>query len=50
MGRELTITFEQVAAVADTMKTNGIKPTSRSVRERLGNTGSMGTVNKFLAR
>ena len=50
MGRESTITFEQVAAVADSMKTDGVKPTSRSVRERLGNTGSMGTINKLLGR
>lgn len=50
MGRESTITFEQVAAVADAMKTDGAKPTSRAVRERLGNTGSMGTINKLLGR
>ncbi len=50
MGREATITFEQVAAVADAMKTGGVKPTSRAVRERLGNTGSMGTINKLLGR
>lgn len=50
MGRESTITFEQVAAVADAMKIEGVKPTSRAVRERLGNTGSMGTINKLLQR
>lgn len=50
MGREAHITFEQVAAVADSMKTEGTKPTSRAVRERLGNTGSMGTINKLLGR
>lgn len=50
MGREATITFEQVAAVADAMKVDGVKPTSRAVRERLGNTGSMGTINKLLGR
>ena len=50
MGRESTITYEQVAAVADAMKIDGIKPTSRAVRERLGNTGSMGTINKLLGR
>ena len=49
MGREASITYEQVAAVADAMKAAGAKPTSRSVRERLGNVGSMGTVNKLLA-
>jgi chromosome segregation ATPase len=50
MGRESTITFEQITAVADAMKTEGVKPTSRAVRERLGNTGSMGTINKLLGR
>lgn len=50
MGREANITFEQVAAVADAMKVEGTKPTSRAVRERLGNTGSMGTINKLLGR
>lgn len=48
MGREATITYEQVAAAADAMKITGSKPTSRSIRERLGNTGSMGTINKHL--
>lgn len=50
MGRESAITYEHIAAIADMMKLEGLKPTSRSVRERLGNTGSMGTVNKLLAR
>ncbi|SDR62522.1 DNA-binding protein [Paraburkholderia tuberum] len=48
MGREATITAEQVNAIVDAMKIEGIKPTSRAVRERLGNTGSMGTINKLL--
>ena len=50
MGRESTSTLEQISAVADAMKTEGVKPTSRAVRERLGNTGSMGTINKLLGR
>ena len=50
MGREATVTFEQIAALADAMKMEGVKPTSRAVRERLGNTGSMGTINKLLQR
>lgn len=50
MGRDATITYEQVAATADSMKSEGTKPTSRAVRERLGNTGSMGTINKLLGR
>lgn len=48
MGREATITYEQVAAAADTMKATGSKPTSRAIRERIGNIGSMGTINKHL--
>jgi colicin import membrane protein len=48
MGREAKITYEQVAAAADAMKVAGGKPTSRAIRERLGNTGSMGTINKLL--
>jgi colicin import membrane protein len=50
MGRDATVTYEQVAAAADSMKSEGTKPTSRAVRERLGNTGSMGTINKLLGR
>src|SRR5260370_13445777 len=48
MGREATITAEQVNAVADALKAEGVKPTARAVRERLGNTGSMGTVTRLL--
>lgn len=44
MGRASTISFEMVASTAEAMKAEGIAPTSRGVRERLGNTGSMGTV------
>lgn len=47
MARESTITFEQVAAAADSIKADGRKPTNRSVREVLG-TGSMATILKFL--
>ncbi|MBB5610580.1 MULTISPECIES: DNA-binding protein [unclassified Janthinobacterium] len=48
MGRESSITYVQVAAIADAMKAAGANPTSRAVRERLGNIGSMGTINKLL--
>lgn len=48
MGREARINYEQVAAAADAMTCAGIKPTSRGIRERLGNVGSMGTVNKLM--
>jgi colicin import membrane protein len=48
MGRESKITYEHVAAAADAICAANIRPTSRSVRERLGNTGSMGTINRLL--
>jgi colicin import membrane protein len=48
MGREATITYEQVAAAASALKAAGGNATSRAIRERLGNTGSMGTINKML--
>lgn len=48
MGREATITREQVHAVADSIKAQNGKPTLRAVRERLGS-GSMGTVAKYLS-
>jgi chromosome segregation ATPase len=47
MGREASITIEQVFAIADGIKAGGGRPTSRAVREQLG-TGSMGTINTFL--
>ena len=47
MARESTITFEQVAAVADSIKGQGGKATMRNVRETLGS-GSMATILKFL--
>ncbi|MDP1573060.1 MAG: DNA-binding protein [Pseudomonadota bacterium] len=48
MGREAAVTLEQVIAAASAIKGEGGKPTSRSIRERLGNMGSMGTINKML--
>lgn len=50
MGREASFTYEQVAAVANAVKLSGSKPTSRGIRERRGNVGSMGTINKMLQR
>lgn len=49
MAREASITYEQVAAVADMIIAEGGKPTLRAVRERLGR-GSLGTVQKLLAQ
>jgi colicin import membrane protein len=48
MSRESSITYEQVAAVADALHDANVRPSSRSVRERLGNTGSMGTIHRLL--
>lgn len=48
MGREAAVTLEQVIAAASAIKSEGGRPTSRSIRERLGNIGSMGTINKML--
>lgn len=47
MARESTITYEQVATAADSLKAKDIKATSRAVRDVLG-TGSMATVCKLL--
>lgn len=49
MARESTITYEQVAQAANTLKANGNKATSRAVREALG-TGSMATICKHLTQ
>ncbi|MFB9243799.1 DNA-binding protein [Massilia antarctica] len=48
MGREASITLAQVAAVADAMVAAGSTPALRTVRERLGNMGSLGTISKLL--
>ena len=47
MGRETSITQEQVNAHADAIRATGSKPTARAIREALGG-GSMATVLKFL--
>jgi colicin import membrane protein len=48
MGREAKITYAEVAAAADAMCAANLRPSSRALRERLGNTGSMGTINRLL--
>lgn len=48
MGREASITLAQVAAIADAMVAAGATPALRTVRERLGNIGSLGTISKLL--
>lgn len=47
VARESSITYEQVASAADSMKAQSQKPTARNLREMLG-AGSMATVLKFL--
>ncbi len=47
MARQSTISFEQVAAIADKIKSSGGRPTSRAIRDTLGK-GSMGTILKHL--
>lgn len=47
MGRESTVSFDQVAAAADSIKAQGGKATARAVREALGS-GSMATILKYL--
>ena len=42
------ITFEQVAHGADALVDEGLQPTIRAIRERLGDTGSPNTIHKHL--
>ncbi len=42
------ISFEQVAAVAETLTAAGVRPSLRGIRERLG-TGSLATIQRHLA-
>lgn len=48
MARTTTITAADIAAIAEQLKSEGRAVTSRAVREALGNTGSMGTINNLL--
>lgn len=50
MARKVTVTAEQVNAAADAMKAEGIRPTSRAIRESLGEDASMGSINRLLNR
>jgi hypothetical protein len=42
------ITYTHVAAVADALAAKGIEPQAIDIREQLGNTGSLGTIQKHL--
>jgi chromosome segregation ATPase len=48
MGRQASVTIEHVRAAVAALRAEGNKVSSRAVREKLGNVGSMGTVNKLL--
>jgi chromosome segregation ATPase len=48
MGRTAVVTFEMVASAAEAMKAEKLDVVTRAVRERLGNVGSMGTINNHL--
>lgn len=48
MGRAAAVTFEMVVLVAEAMRAEKLDITNRAVRERLGNTGSFGTINTHL--
>lgn len=46
MPREATISYEQVAVIAQAIKADGGKPSPRLIRERHGS-GSLGTIHKL---
>lgn len=48
MGRQASVTIEHVKAAVAALRAEGSKVSSRAVREKLGNVGSMGTVSKLL--
>jgi hypothetical protein len=50
IGREVKITAEQVNAAAEALKANGVKVTSRALREQMGNIGCLGTISKLWQR
>jgi chromosome segregation ATPase len=50
MGRQALVTLDHVKAAVSAQQAEGKAVSSRSVREKLGNVGSMGTVNKLLQK
>lgn len=48
MGRQASVTIEHVKAAVAALRAEGSKVSSRTVRQKLGNVGSMGTVSKLL--
>lgn len=47
MGRPALISYDEVAAAADSILAKGAKPTQDAVYEALGRKGGMGTINKL---
>lgn len=50
MGRDAAISAEQLNAAADAMQAEGIRISSRALRERLGSSASLGAISKLLQR
>jgi len=48
MGRQASVTIDHVKTAVAALRAEGSKVSSRTVREKLGNVGSMGTVSKLL--
>ncbi|MCS0592527.1 DNA-binding protein [Massilia norwichensis] len=48
MGRHAAVNHEQVAAAAEQLQSDGLTPTARLVRTKLGNVGSLATIQKHL--
>ena len=48
MGRQALVTLDHVKTAVAALQAEGRNVSSRSVREKLGNVGSMGTINKLL--
>lgn len=50
MGRQALVTLDHVKAAVAALRAEGKPVSSRAVREKLGNVGSMGTINKLLQK
>lgn len=50
MGRQALVTLDHVNAAVTALQAEGKSVSSRSVREKLGNVGSMGTINRLLQK
>ncbi|WP_440964032.1 DNA-binding protein [Massilia sp. GER05] len=48
MGRQALVTLDHIKAAVAALQAEGRNVSSRAVREKLGNVGSMGTINKLL--